>query len=117
MWKRLALVAAVGLACGVAGWQLHARLFPAPPEEQPDSSPYRTFQTRRREVLVDGQWYPLVTSTRAKLVRFFPPELSRGEIAHVNADGTVLVTSHTEAGKRSHWEANGNCGWPPNVPD
>lgn len=70
--------------------------------------PARAFDTRERdgskEVIVEGRWYPLVTSTRSPLLRFVPPELTPGPVAHLNADGTAIITSHVEAGRRSGWD-------------
>lgn len=65
-----------------------------------------------REVRVEGRWYLLVTSTRSRLLRFIPPDLNLdgGDIAHLNADGTVLLTNRVEAAKRSGWSGD---GWPP----
>ncbi len=107
--KRL-LVDVVVLAVGVVGgWQLHALLTPAP--SQP-----RTFEVRahngRREALVRGEWRPVVDSTRAALDGFEPKDLTPGEVAHLNADGTVVITSHVLAARRAEWEAGGTHGYP-----
>jgi len=75
----------------------------------PDIFP-RRYREGVREVQVEGRWYSLVDETSSPLVRFVPPELSPGrEIAHINQDGTVTVTSHVEASKRS---GRGGVGYP-----
>ncbi len=108
--SRLAVVSLSILFGVVLGWQLHAMLTPPPAA----ATPPRTFETLAtddgRKVFVGGRWYPLVQSTKATLVELIPPTLTPGEVAHLNADGTVLITSHTEAAKR---QSMGGGAWPP----
>jgi hypothetical protein len=98
-----ALAAGIGLA---GGWQLRGLLAPPPAP--------RVVEVRaaggRREAFVHGAWRPVVAATRSRLEAFEPPQLTPGEVAHLNADGTVLVTSHVEAARRA---AAGGGGWPP----
>ena len=61
----------------------------------------------------DGHWYPIVNETDAKLLQLLPPQLEPGrDIAHVNTDGTVIITNHVEAAKRSGWESMHSHGYP-----
>jgi hypothetical protein len=93
------------------------------PHREEPSVPTRHFLTRQHsgqtEVFVltpvtqEGKWLPLVAKTVSPLVTTVPEELTPGEVVHINADGTALVTDNAQAAARIGRELGGVHGWPP----
>jgi hypothetical protein len=93
------------------------------PHREEPSVPTRKFPTRQHngqtEVFVltpdnpQAKWLPLVAKTDSPLITTVPEELTPGEVAHLNADGTVLVTDSAQAAARIGREVSGVHGWPP----
>lgn len=114
MWNRVSVSVCVLIAvgCFAGGWQLRALFIPK-------GEVARAFEIRtregRREVNADGRWYPLVDRTDSPLERFIPPTLSPGQVVHLNADGTALLTDEREASQRSQRDPRKQHGWP--LPD
>lgn len=56
---------------------------------------------RGQYIFVEGMWRKVVEETTSPLDKFVPPTLEPGDIIHINKDGTVLITDHIEATKRT----------------
>jgi hypothetical protein len=61
----------------------------------------------------DGEWLPFVEATSSPLLYLVHDDLPPGSVAHINEDGTVLITDNAAGNTRAIRQAEqGLHGWP-----
>ena len=61
----------------------------------------------------DGEWLPLVEATDRPLLNLVHEGIPHGSVAHINEDGTVLITDNEAGNTRAIRQAGkGVYGWP-----
>jgi hypothetical protein len=68
----------------------------------------------RPQVTRGSRWIPLVDSTDSPLLWLTGQGVPDGKVAHINEDGTVLITDNAAGSARAIRQAEeGSHGWPP----
>jgi hypothetical protein len=68
----------------------------------------------RQQVTRGSRWMPLVGSTDSPLLWLTGQGVPDGRVAHINEDGTVLITDTAAGNQRAIREfEKGLHGWPP----
>jgi hypothetical protein len=87
---------------------------------RPEGQPPTRYRSGRTEVFLrlpdarNGIWLPLVESTDSHLRYLTFEGVAYGSVAHVNEDGTVLLTDSATGNRRAIRELEqGLHGWPP----
>jgi hypothetical protein len=91
-------------------------------QNRPEGLPPTHKHNGRTEVFLrnphawDGEWLPLVETTNSPLLYLIHQDLPPGSVAHINEDGTVLITDNAASNTRAKREAEqGLYGWPPSI--